>query len=147
MHLPRTRAAHCSVVLQHHLENARWLARIAALALFAVVLSTGCAAQGGPNLLAGLQPVRSQGVPNKTRLTDGVRAPEGEDWESDVSATFMGPQAFVEYDLGQRKPVDAAYLQGDNNDEYVLEGSDDGTHYRVLWGLTEPSRRLTQVSP
>jgi hypothetical protein len=133
MHLPRTRAAHCSVVLQHHLENARWLARIAALALFAVVLSTGCAAQGGPNLLAGLQPVRSQGVPNKTRLTDGVRAPEGEDWESDVSAAFMGPQAFVEYDLGQRKPVDAAYLQGDNNDEYVLEGSDDGTHYRVLW--------------
>ncbi|MBN1610735.1 MAG: hypothetical protein JW940_29160 [Polyangiaceae bacterium] len=144
MQLPRTRPAHCSVCLLRQIEHARWLARIALLALVAVALSTGCAAKGGPNLLAGLRPVRSQGVPNQARITDSVRAPEGEDWESSVSAAFSSPQAFVEYDLGQRKPIDAAYVQGDNNDEYVLEGSDDGTHFRVLWVapvLREPGLR------
>jgi hypothetical protein len=148
MQLPRTKPALRSVFLRRHFEHVCWLARIVVLALLAVALSTSCAAKGGPNLLAGLRPVRAHGIPNETRLTDSVRAPEGEDWESSVCAAFTGSQAFVEYDLGQRKPIDAAYLQGDNNDEYVLEGSDDGTDFRVLWVapvVREPGLRSRSV--
>jgi hypothetical protein len=148
MHRPRSRPAHGSLFLLRRMEHARWLARIVLPALFAIALWSGCAAQGGPNLLAGLRPVRSQGIPNEARITDSVRAPEGEDWESTVSAAFNSSRAFVEYDLGQRKPIDAAYVQGDNNDDYVLEGSDDGTQFRVLWvapAVREPGLRARTV--
>ena len=30
-------------------------------------------------------------------------------------------------------PIDAAYLQGDNNDDYVVAVSEDGTSFRELW--------------
>lgn len=103
--------------------------------LLLLVVSTmiGCAGEPSPSLVAGVQPRRSEGFTAPSRLTDGIRAPEGEPWDSDVSCTFLRTQAFVEYDLGASKPIRAAYIQGDNNDEYILSGSNDGTRFEVIW--------------
>jgi len=96
------------------------------------VLSCG---QGGPseNLLAGKVPARADGVANPALLTDGRQAGEGEDWNAPTAAALQSDRAVVEYDLGQSVPIDAAFLQGDNNDEYVVSVSEDGASYRDLW--------------
>jgi hypothetical protein len=85
------------------------------------------------HLLAGREPARVNDVQNARVLTDGVRAPEGDDWDTQVTAKFGSEAAFVEYDLGRVVPVVAAYLQGDNNDEYVLSISTDGNDFREFW--------------
>ena len=85
------------------------------------------------NLLAGREPARLHDVRNARVLTDGVRAPDGDDWDTQVTAKFGSEAAFVEYDLDRVVPVVAAYLQGDNNDEYVLSISTDGNDFRELW--------------
>ncbi|HSS38616.1 MAG TPA: glycosyltransferase family 87 protein, partial [Polyangia bacterium] len=54
-------------------------------------------------------------------------------WNSTVAATFTSDRAFAEYDLGSSVPINAAYLQGDNNDEYVVSVSEDRTNFAVLW--------------
>jgi hypothetical protein len=46
---------------------------------------------------------------------------------------FTSTSAFVTYDLGAPKPIRAAYLQGDNNDDYTLSISDDGSRWSPLW--------------
>ena len=43
------------------------------------------------------------------------------------------PIASVEWDLGRPVRLRAAYLQGDNNDDFFLSGSDDGKAYREIW--------------
>ena len=60
-------------------------------------------------------------------------ASEGEDWNAAAAAVLQSERAFVDYDLGQSVPIDAAYLQGDNNDDYVVSVSDDGKSFRELW--------------
>ena len=42
-------------------------------------------------------------------------------------------QSSVEFDLGRPTPLRAAYLQGDNNDAYIVSVSDDGQSFRELW--------------
>ncbi|MGB1142757.1 MAG: ATP cone domain-containing protein, partial [Halioglobus sp.] len=42
-------------------------------------------------------------------------------------------RAYVLYDLGEPSAIDAVYLQGDNNDRFVLEVSDDGAEFAPLW--------------
>jgi hypothetical protein len=85
------------------------------------------------NLLAERAPSRSEGVSNVKVLTDGVRAAEGEDWNTTASAVLSTDRAFVEFDLGQSTNIVAAYLQGDNNDEYLLTGSEDRKTFSPLW--------------
>jgi hypothetical protein len=85
------------------------------------------------NLLADRTPARSEGVSNVKVLTDGLRAAEGEDWNTTASAVLSSERAFVEYDLGQSTQIVAAYLQGDNNDEYQLTGSEDRKTFSPLW--------------
>ena len=109
------------------------LALLGLALLLGLCSAVACSQQHTQSLLAGLQPRRSQGVAAPERLTDGVRAPEGDPWDSEVSAKFTRTQSFVEYDLGASKPIRAAYAQGDNNDEYVLSGSEDGAHFEVFW--------------
>lgn len=67
------------------------------------------------------------------RLTDGVVAPEGDDWQTDRTAVFTGTDAFVEYDLGDTQTVRAVYLQADNNDQYLVEVSRDGRLFHPLF--------------
>lgn len=108
------------------------------VALAAIVacglLSPSCR-RGGPsrNLTAGKQPIRSADVASPALLTDDRSAADGAEWNAAAATAFQGDRAFVEYDLGQVEPIDAAYIQADNNDEYVFTVSDDGQAFRPLW--------------
>ena len=66
------------------------------------------------------------GVTNAALIADGRRAGEGDDWNAPAAAVLESEAAFVEYDLGRSVPFRAGYLQGDNNDEYLVTVSDDG---------------------
>ena len=90
-------------------------------------------AHANDNLLAGRRPSASAGVSNVRALTDGASAFEGDDWNISVAALFSSERAFVEFDLGASVPIAAAYLQGDNNDEYDVAISEDHTHFVPLW--------------
>jgi hypothetical protein len=105
------------------------------LALPAVVLTALAAhpARADGNLLAGKRPSASAGVANTGVLTDGVAAFEGSEWNTTVAAPFSSNRAYVEFDLGRSASIAAAYLQGDNNDEYVLSVSEDHTSFVPLW--------------
>jgi hypothetical protein len=107
-----------------------------ALVLLAVALLalTACKrAADVPNLLTGRSPSRVVGVNHPERLADGVRATPGDNWDTGVTATFGDPSGFIEYDLGELKPIRAIYVQGDNNDEYIFAGSADGKDYKEIW--------------
>jgi hypothetical protein len=104
-----------------------------ALCLAAFALAPSCATPAAPDLLAGMHPAAAPGVSAPELLTDGRAAPEGDDWAAPTAARFSGPDARVDYDLGRPQHIQGAYLQGDNNDEYVLSGSDDGVAFREIW--------------
>ena len=84
------------------------------------------------NLLAGLAPSRIDAARNPKALTDGVQAPKGHGWNTELSAILTSRTGFIQFDLGSTKPIDSAYLQGDNNDSYVLSSSTDGQSFREI---------------
>lgn len=88
---------------------------------------------GRDSLLYGLAPSRVADVTEVARLTDGAVAVEGDHWETDRTSVFRNPSSEVDWDFGHPVHIVAAYLQGDNNDEFYLMGSDDGQTYRRLW--------------
>jgi len=85
------------------------------------------------NLLAGKPASTINGVQTSRRLTDGVLAAEGDPWESELTSTFSGTSGHVVYDLGESVRITAVDLQGDNNDEYIVEVSENGTSFTPLW--------------
>jgi hypothetical protein len=85
------------------------------------------------NLLAGRSPSRLEAVRNPDALTDGVQAPRGHGWNTELSTIIGSRTGFAEYDLGSTRPIDSAYLQADNNDTYVLSASNDGKTFREIW--------------
>jgi hypothetical protein len=87
---------------------------------------------GPGNLLAGKLPIRVEGISDPERMTDGVAAPDGDEWKS-TRTSIISPNGFAIWDLGEEKPIRAALLQGDNNDDYLLEGSIDNVTWSVLW--------------
>ncbi len=109
--------------------------RTAVLCLLCLVGAAPALAQDCPsgNLLAGKAPSSQTGVNNATRLTDGAMAGEGEPWNTELSSVFGGPQSSVTYDLGRVTEITAVDLQGDNNDDYVVELSEDGVAFTQLW--------------
>jgi hypothetical protein len=92
------------------------------------------AADGCPkgNLLAGALPTRPAGVLHPERLTDGVAALEGDDWQVALVATVR-PDVELIFDLGQAMRVRSAFLQGDHRGSYVVLGSADGADWEELW--------------
>jgi hypothetical protein len=98
-----------------------------------LVAATGCAGAAPEEQIQLDTPTELQFVDRIDRLTDGERALEGTDWDSDAVAFFRGSSAYAVFDLGKVTPIEAAYLQGDNNDEFVLEASEDGTNFTTLW--------------
>jgi len=102
-------------------------------AALAVIGAGARPAHAAGNLLAGLRPSRTLGVSNPGVLTDGLGAFEGEEWNTTVAAVFESEHAFVEFDLGRSTKISAAYLQGDNNDEYLLSISEDHSRFVPLW--------------
>lgn len=113
-------------------------------ALIAASLGLAHEARAGspnsPNLLLGKAPARSSGVRRAGVLTDGTAAREGDTWNSALTAPFGGSDAFVLYDLGSSQPIAAAWLQGDNNDDYLVDVSDDGEHFSPLWRALAETR-------
>jgi ABC-type proline/glycine betaine transport system permease subunit len=85
------------------------------------------------NRLAGRTATGSPGVERAAQICDGVLAPVGDFWNTGLTAILPSPQAFVTIDLGEPQAIDAAFLQGDNNDRYVLSGSLDGSSFAPIW--------------
>lgn len=112
-----------------------------------LVLLSLSALAGEGNLLANKLPVRVEGITDPQRMTDGVAAPEGDEWRS-TRTSVISPNGFAVWDLGEEKPIRAALLQGDNNDDYLLEGSIDNQTWAPLWRvhtLAEPGLRLRTI--
>jgi hypothetical protein len=98
-----------------------------------------------PNLLTGRTPSRIENVNHPERLTDGIRAGTGDNWDTDATSTFSSPDGVIEFDLGGQKNIAAIYVQGDNNDEYIFSVSDDGAQYRDAW-IAPPSASVGMQS-
>jgi hypothetical protein len=99
------------------------------------------------NLLTNAKVVAS-GVANVERTTDGLLAIEGDFWDTGITARFTDPQGHITWDLGSIKDFEAALVQGDNNDDYILSGSDDGQQFNTLWQsgpVNGPGMRLRQT--
>lgn len=79
------------------------------------------------------EPVESSGTQRVETLTDGRRPMEGAAWNTPGVSFLNTAGAYVLYDLGEPSAIDAVYLQGDNNDRFVLEVSDDGADFAPLW--------------
>lgn len=89
------------------------------------------------NLLAQKAPMSQPGVAHASRVTDGVMPGEGEFWESELTAVLADPKSHLVYDLGAVTGITAVDLQGDNNDQYIVEVSEDGERFAPLW-IGEP---------
>ena len=87
----------------------------------------------GGNLISGRSPTARPGVTLGKRLTDGVMAGEGDPWQSELTSVLADTKAHAVYDLGATTRVTAVDLQGDNNDDYIVELSDDGRTFTSLW--------------
>lgn len=107
---------------------------LVALSLLASSLLAACDKRPAtPSLLAGLKPTATSGVAHPERLNDNIRSPEGDNWDTAVTSTFSGPGSYAEFDLGSNKPIRSLYVQGDNNDEYVVSASEDGKNFKEIW--------------
>jgi hypothetical protein len=101
------------------------------------------------NLLARARIVQAEGVRHPERLNDGLVAIESDHWQTDLTAIFISSKSQVVFDLGEPKPIAAALLQGDNNDVYSIQVSDDGQNFRPLWSasqVSEPGLRVRSVA-
>ncbi len=85
------------------------------------------------NLLAGKSPTARPSVTHAERLTDGVMAGAGDPWQSELTSVLADTNSHLIYDLGATRHVTAADLQGDNNDDYIVELSEDGRNFTPLW--------------
>ena len=113
------------------------LGHCATLALGAVLAgSCSTPATNSPeqvNRLAGKSAKVAGGAEHAERLTDGTLAPNGDFWNTPLTGLLPSSQATMTFDLGSEMPIAAAFIQADNNDRYLLEGSVDGTTYTTLW--------------
>ena len=112
----------------------------------ALLIALPAFAAGG-NLLSGKLPVNLVGVSDPVRMTDGLAAPDGDEWKS-TRTSIISPGGFAIWDLGEEKAIRAGLLQGDNNDDYLLEGSLDQQTWTVLWRvhtLAEPGLRTRTI--
>jgi len=85
------------------------------------------------NRLSGKTAQLAGGAEHAERLTDGTLAPNGDFWNTALTGLLPSPQATMTFDLGQEVPIAAAFIQADNNDRYILEGSVDGATFTTLW--------------
>ncbi len=84
------------------------------------------------NLLSVARVIKADGVQRVEVITDGQAATDGEVWNSPMAA-IIPARGEVVWDLGQQVPIEAALVQGDNNDNYLLWASDDGTSWNLIW--------------
>jgi hypothetical protein len=89
----------------------------------------------GGNLLLG-RPATGTGLAGAPAATDGLLAAEGvsagEAERSGRAVRLLDPSAHLVVDLGEARAVGALLLQTDAGDDYMVEGSEDGTTWRGL---------------
>lgn len=105
------------------------------IAPLALALLTGASDPASPaakNLLTGARVLRADEVTRPSVMTDGAMPPEGSFWDTDQTALIAAGGVMV-WDLGEPRHLEAALLQGDNNDRYTLELSQDGQSFTPLW--------------
>ncbi len=116
------------------------------LSALVVLMSVSVLAAEG-NLLAGKVPMHVEGINDPQRMTDGIAPPEGDEWRS-TRTSVVAINGSAIWDLGALKPIRAAMMQGDNNDDYLLEASVDNSVWNPLWRVhtvTEPGLRLRAI--
>jgi hypothetical protein len=128
------------------LRSCRRCALVSLGALLGLWLAA-CAPGAPPpfDLLRGKTPKLSRGIEHVERLNDGVTPADGDPWLTDLSAVYASAGAQVVYDLGRVTPIDAIFIEADNNDRFSLSVSDDGLTYRELWRV--PSTGLPGMQP
>jgi hypothetical protein len=88
----------------------------------------------GPSNLARSARVEAPGVTGALpTVVDGVLAVEGNFWQGAQSVVLPKDRPALRYDFGGVYPIKALLLQGDNNEDYILEGSIDGFNWTPLW--------------
>jgi len=93
--------------------------------------STPCGSSA--NLLRTAR-VESPGVTGAvTVATDGAISMEGAFWSGNDSVVLPKDRPALRYDLGSVQLLTAFLVQGDNNEDYILEGSTDGVIFTPLW--------------
>jgi arabinofuranosyltransferase len=103
------------------------------LLAFAFLVCASCRSRAETgNLLTGRAPALSTRTERPERVTDGVSAPLGSDWDSAL-ASVIGTGGGLEWDLGAPTQIHSAWLEADANDEYALLISDDGRAWQTLW--------------
>lgn len=108
------------------------------IALLVVAISLSCRAQPreGPleqNLLLTARVVSVQDIYESNLLADGRGVREGSDWTAEGAAIFQSSDAEVLFDLGAAQLLTHAFIQADNNDAFLLEGSLDGSSWGSVW--------------
>src|SRR5262249_37000284 len=108
-------------------SNMRCVSRLALLALLLPGIA-GCGARARKpfpgNLLQAASLRASPGVEDAARIHDGRTPVHGDPWLTNLSAVFTSADAHADFDLGRSTPIDAAFLEGDNNDWFFLAVSD-----------------------
>jgi len=103
------------------------------LLVIAVLACASCRSRAETgNLLTGRAPALSTRAERPERVTDGVTAPVGSDWDSAL-ASAIGVGGGLEWDLGAPTQIHSAWLEADANDEYALLVSDDGRAWQTVW--------------
>jgi hypothetical protein len=105
---------------------------VAGLVLAVLLFARSSWAWAG-NLAEDASIVASKDVDRAERIHDGRAAEEGGLWNSTVTARFRGKDAFVVFDLGTERPIDALWIQADNDDDYQVDTSLDGAAFDVAW--------------
>ena len=85
-----------------------------------------------PSLLRSATLIRSDNAPRAALLNDGVASTDGDVWDS-PRAAILGVGGVIEWDLGVPATVSALRIQADNNDRYLVFGSQDHTNWYPVW--------------
>ena len=96
-------------------------------------MGSGAESSGSHGILTHVAPTATQGVRGAGKLTDGLVPKLGSVWNSNHTAVFSNRSSYIQYDLGAVKPISAVSLMADNNDTYVVLGSEDGAKFMPLW--------------
>ncbi|MCP4806679.1 MAG: endo alpha-1,4 polygalactosaminidase, partial [Proteobacteria bacterium] len=88
------------------------------------------------NVLQGM-PVTTYGSTQGTgeSLTDGQSFAEGTDWEERPSLQLDDTEAGAVIELGRLRRLGSMSLQGDCNDDYLVEATTDGETWTAAWAV------------
>jgi hypothetical protein len=103
------------------------------LAILVLLACCGPSRDNPTNLLNQRAPIDAHRVTNPERITDGIEAEPGDNWQTNLTSRFLGTLANVTYDFGESVRIRAAYLQADNNDTLTLSAADATGNFHDVW--------------